>query len=60
MGLLDSKERKALPSGDFAGKDRTYPVNNKAHAKAAIMDSKFAPKAQRAGIVAKAKKKLAK
>jgi hypothetical protein len=60
MGLLDKQERSAIPSKDFAGPGRSFPIENKAHAKAAIMDSKFAPPAQRAKIVAKAKAKLRK
>ncbi len=33
MSTLTSKKRNALPKGDFAGPDRSYPVNDKAHAK---------------------------
>jgi len=32
MAKLTTKARKALPGKDFAGKDRSYPVENKAHA----------------------------
>ncbi len=32
MAKLTTKGRKALPSSAFAGPDRSYPVNNKAHA----------------------------
>ena len=32
MAKLTSKTRKKLPKGDFAGPDRSYPVNDKAHA----------------------------
>lgn len=55
---LTAKSRNALTKVAFAGPNRTFPIENKAHAKAAIMDSKFAPKSERAGIVAKAKAKL--
>jgi hypothetical protein len=33
MAKLSTKQRNALPKGDFAGPDRSYPVNDKAHAK---------------------------
>jgi hypothetical protein len=33
MAKLTAKKRKALPKGDFAGPDRSYPVNDKAHAR---------------------------
>lgn len=32
MAALTTKARKALPSKDFAGPDRSYPVENKSHA----------------------------
>jgi hypothetical protein len=53
---LTKGARKSLPSKDFAGPGRSFPVENKAHAKAAIMDSKFAPAADRAAIKRKAEK----
>jgi hypothetical protein len=58
MGLLTKTARSKLPGKDFAGPGRSFPVNDKAHAKAAILDSKFAPPADRARIIAKAKAKL--
>lgn len=37
MAKLTSKERKALPTKDFAEpKERKYPVNDKAHARNAM------------------------
>ena len=33
MAKLSSKKRNSLPKGDFAGPDRSYPVNDKAHAR---------------------------
>jgi len=30
---LTTKKRNALPKGDFAGAERSYPVNDKAHAR---------------------------
>lgn len=32
MAKLTTKKRNALPKGDFAGSDRSYPVNDRAHA----------------------------
>lgn len=32
MAKLTTKARKALPSSDFAGPGRSYPVNNASHA----------------------------
>lgn len=32
MAKLTTKARKALPKGDFAGPDRSYPVPDKSHA----------------------------
>lgn len=32
MSKLTSKSRNKLPKSDFAGPDRSYPVNDKAHA----------------------------
>lgn len=36
MARLTSKERNALPSSDFAGPDRSYPVQNASHARNAL------------------------
>ena len=33
MSKLTTKKRNALPKSAFAGPDRSYPVNNKAHAR---------------------------
>jgi hypothetical protein len=32
MVKLTTKKRKELPKSEFAGPDRSYPVNNKSHA----------------------------
>jgi hypothetical protein len=32
MAKLTTKARKKLPSKEFAGPDRSYPVNDRAHA----------------------------
>jgi len=36
MGTLNAKSRKALPSSDFAGPGRSYPIEDKAHARNAL------------------------
>lgn len=41
---LSKAMRAALPKKDFAGPDRTFPVENKAHAEAALMDAKLSEK----------------
>ncbi len=33
MAKLTTKARKALPSSEFAGPNRSYPVNNASHAR---------------------------
>ena len=33
MAKLTTKKRNSLPNSDFAGKDRSYPVEDKAHAR---------------------------
>ncbi len=32
MAKLTSKQRNKLPNSDFAGADRSYPVNDRSHA----------------------------
>lgn len=36
MAKLTSKERNALPNKDFAGPNRSFPVQDKAHARNAL------------------------
>ena len=36
MAKLTAKKRNALKSSSFAGPDRSYPIENKAHARAAL------------------------
>jgi hypothetical protein len=66
MAKLSSAGRKALPSKDFAGPGRSYPIPDKSHAIAAerlvgrgLKAGNITP-AQAATIRAKAKAKLAK
>lgn len=35
MAKLTTKERKKIPTNKFAGPDRSYPVEDKSHARAA-------------------------
>jgi len=55
MAKLTTKERKALPASDFAGPNRSYPVEDKAHARAAkSRAAQFASPALKAKVDAKA------
>lgn len=58
MARLTAAQRRALPASAFAGPGRTFPVQDKAHAKAALMLVGNAPAAARARIEQKAGKKL--
>lgn len=64
MTKLSTKKRKRMPKADFAGPGRSFPVNDKTHARLAIGG---ATRSERAGnisaseaakIKAKARKKL--
>lgn len=33
MAKLTTKKRNSLPKSEFAGPDRSYPINDKAHAR---------------------------
>ena len=39
MAKLSPTARKDLPKKDFAGPGKSFPVENRAHAKAAILDA---------------------
>lgn len=61
---LDAAARSKIPSGQFAGPGRSFPIEDAGHARAAIQD---APRSehvgnitpgQEAAIVGKAKRKL--
>lgn len=66
MSKLTSKQRKALPASEFAGPNRSYPVNNPSHARNAESRASQAvnagrmSKAEEAKIDAKAKRVLGK
>lgn len=36
MAKLTAAARKAIPSGEFAGPDRSYPIEDKSHARNAL------------------------
>lgn len=64
MSKLTPAGRAAIPDSEFAGPGRSYPVEDKGHAEAAIVDSARAVSAgnispgERAAIVAKAERRL--
>jgi hypothetical protein len=54
MAKLKAKARNALPSSAFAGPDRSYPINDPNHARAALsMVSKYGTGALKAQVRAK-------
>ena len=58
MARLTSKARDALPASDFAGPNRSFPVNNPSHARNALARaSQFHPELK-AKIRAKVHKKF--
>jgi hypothetical protein len=59
MGKLTTAERKKLPARDFAGPDRSYPIEDKGHAKAAMARAaEFASPKVKAEVDRKADRKL--
>lgn len=59
MAKLTTKQRNALPASDFAGPNRSYPINDASHAaNAKARASQFAGPALKAKVDAKANKKL--
>lgn len=47
MAKLDAAERKKIPTKDFAGPDRSYPIEDKNHARNALARAKQAYNAGR-------------
>lgn len=39
MAKLTTKARSEIPADEFAGPDRSYPIEDKAHQEAAILDA---------------------
>lgn len=60
MSRLTAAQRGALPASAFAGPNRTFPVNDANHARAALMLMGKAPAGARAKIRARADAKLGK
>ncbi len=61
MAKLTAKARKAIPTSKFAGPDRSYPIEDKAHARnAKSRAAQFASPALRKKIDAKADRVLGK
>lgn len=58
MASLTTKARKAIPTKNFAGPDRSYPVNDASHARNALSRvSQFGSPALKARVRAKVHKK---
>jgi hypothetical protein len=59
MAKLTTKARKAIPASKFAGPNRSYPIEDKAHARnAKARAAQFASPALKAKIDAKANRVL--
>jgi len=55
MARLTAAQRKKLPKKSFAGPGRSFPMNDKAHARKAVQMEKFASPATKKKINARAK-----
>jgi len=60
MAKLSAKARRKLPDSAFAGPGRSYPVQDKNHARAALSMLHNAPKSEQPKIHAKAERVLRK
>jgi len=60
MARLTAADRRKLPKSDFAGPDRSFPIPDKNHARAALGRINNAPPAARPKIRAAARKMLKK
>ena len=58
MAILNTAKRKKLPTQDFAGPGRSYPIPDPNHGRAALSMLHNAPPSERATIKAKVKKKF--
>lgn len=54
MARLTARQRRKIPSRDFAGPGRSFPVNDASHARAAI---RMAPRSYHAGNISKSTEK---
>lgn len=58
MAKLTTKARKAIPSKEFAGPDRSYPIEDESHARNALARvSQFGTEALKQRVRAKVHKK---
>ncbi len=60
MARLTAAQRRKLPASDFAGPNRSFPINDANHARAALSMLHNAPPSARARIRAAAERKLGK
>ena len=58
MAKLTAKARKKLPASTFAGPNRSFPIPDKNHARAALAEINHAPASARPTIRRKAEAKL--
>jgi len=59
VSVLTAKTRNALPTKDFAGPDRSYPVHDMSHARAALSRvSQFGSESLKAQVRAKVHRKF--
>lgn len=58
MARLTAAQRKKLPASEFAGPDKSFPIPDKGHAKAALALINKAPAGARPKIRAAAEKEL--
>jgi len=59
MAKLTAKTRNALPGKDFAGPDRSYPIEDKSHARNALSRvSQHGSSKEKSEVRAKVKKKF--
>lgn len=58
MAKLTAESRRKLPTKEFAGKGRSYPIPDAGHAKAAIARAEEFNPPDKAKIIAKAERKL--
>jgi hypothetical protein len=60
VSKLTAAARRRLPASAFAGKGRSYPVEDKGHAKAAIARAEQYSPSDKADIIARARRVLGK
>lgn len=60
MARLTAAERRALPDSDFAGPGRTFPIEDKSHARSALSMAHNAPASAQPRIRAIARRLLSK